>query len=286
MKFKDTHGGHKIFITFLILVLSAFSLAACSGSYLNDEKKLAYIKITPDKPDITAGAKINFSASGIDNGGGKLIISPIWEAHDGRIDSAGVYIAPSYATVDRITAFVDSKSATAVVKVKTHPEAKTIKIYPELKFLSCGAKQKFRASGFNAFGEEVAVSVRWESRNGTISAEGEYSAPLTPVHDAIGAKTLSATGALPIEIKPREVYKVFITPNKTSVKGSGVIKFSAAAYDIYSNKIEDELGFRFSALKGKITDEGYYFAPNITGTDEVGVTFNFIRDSAEIELIP
>lgn len=286
MKFKDTAGSYKILTVLSLIILSAFGLAACSGGYINDEKKLAYIKITPDKPDVTAGDKIYFSAAGIDNDGGKLIISPIWEAHDGKIDSAGVYIAPSYSTVDRITAFVDSKSATAVVNVKTHPEAKTIKIYPEIKFLSCGAKQKFRAVGFNAFGEEVAVNVRWESRNGTITAGGEYSAPLTPVYDAIGALTLSAAGALSIEIKPREVYKVFITPNKTSVKGSGVMKFSAAAYDIYNNKIEDKLGFRFSAIKGKITDEGYYFAPNITGTDEVGVAFNFIKDSAEIELIP
>lgn len=286
MKIKDAAEKHKIFITISILILTALSLAACSSGYLNDEKKLAYIKITPDKPDINAGDKIYFSAAGIDDGGGRLVISPTWEAHDGKIDSAGVYIAPSYATVDRISAFLESKSATAVVNVKTHPEAKSIKIYPEIKYLSCGAKQKFAAVGFNAFGEEVPVSVSWESRNGTISDSGEYSAPLTPVHDAIGAKTLSATGALPVEIKPREVYKIFISPNKTSVKGSGVIKFSAAAYDIYSNKIEDDLGFRFSALKGKITDEGYYFAPNITGTDEVGVAFNFIRDSAEIELIP
>ncbi len=267
------------------LSLFIFTLSACGGAYLNNEEKnLAYIKITPGTPDVTAGGQINFSAKGIDGDGGSLIISPIWEAHDGRIDSNGVYIAPSYATIDRVTAFVEAKTATAVINVKTHPEAVQLKIYPELKTLSCGAKQKFRAAGFNAFGEEVAVSVRWECRAGNITADGEYSAPLHPAFDAIGVKTISASGALPLEIQVREAYKIFISPSKAIVKASGVTKFNAAAFDIYGNKITGEPAFRFNAIKGKITDEGYYFAPNIIGTDEVGVVLNYIRDSAEIEL--
>lgn len=285
MKNKFQAKGFKVFSLLAAMVLTALGLAACSGNYLNDEKTLAHIRITPDKPDVTAGGKLNFSASGLDEKGGTMIISPLWEAHDGRIDSEGVYIAPNYATVDRVSAFVGSKLATAVVNVKTYPEAKTIKIYPELKYLSCGQKQKFRAAGFNAFGEEVPVSVRWESRNGVITADGEYSAPLHPTADAIGAKTLSATGALPVEIKPREAYKIFISPAKASVKALGVAKFSASAFDIYNNRIEDDLGFRFTAVKGKITDEGYYFAPNMIGTDEIGVSYNYIRDSASVELV-
>lgn len=267
------------------LAVCTVCLVACSSEYLNDEKKLAYIKVTPAAPDASAGGRIQFAASGFDEKGGALAVSPRWEAHEGRIDSAGVYIAPSYSTVDRVSAFVDAKIATAVVNVKKDPSAAVIKIYPELKYLSCGAKQKFTARGFNAFGEEVPVSVRWESRNGIISADGEYSAPLQPVADAIAAKTASATGALAIQIRPREAYKIFISPKTAKVKASGVEKFGAAAYDIYGNRIEDELGFRYSALRGKMTDEGYYFAPNATGTDEIGVVFNFIRDSAQVELV-
>lgn len=286
MIYDRVPNGFKVLLAIAALVFSAFGLAACSGDYLNDEKKLAYIKVAPGTPDIVAGNKINFMASGVDEKGGILLISPRWEAHEGRIDSAGVYIAPSYSTVDRVSAFVDAKSATAVVNVRTYPEAASIKIYPELKYLTCGAKQKFSAVGFNAFGEEVPVSVRWESRTGIISDAGEYSAPIHPTADAVAAKTLSATGALPLEIKAREAYKIFISPNKASIKVSGVARFSAEAYDIYGNRVEEDLGFRYSALKGKITDDGYYFAPNAVGTDEISVVFNYIRDSAQIELIP
>jgi|GEM_PF-5448239 len=274
------------FLIIMALAAIAFNQSACGGKTLNNETTLSYLKVTPATPDVTAGGKINFFVAGVDEDGATLHVSPKWEAHDGRIDSTGVYIAPSYKTIDRVTAYVDAKSATAVISVKSQPEAKTIKIYPEINCLSVGLSQKFTAIGFNESGEEVPVSVTWQCSKGKISQNGEYSAPVHSCAEAIGAKTLSATGVLPLEVKPREVYKIFINPATANVKALGVIKFSAAAYDIYGNIIAGNPGFIYTSLKGKTTNEGYYFAPNLPGTEEVSVSYNYIHDTAQVEITP
>lgn len=284
MKFFNKNFQFFISINFIFLLLLFIfiNITACTEEKINTESKLSYIKIVPYSPEVNANDKIQFIANGYDSNGNLLMVSPIWEAHEGRIDSKGVYIAPSYKTIDRVTAFVNSISATTTIKVKKDLEAFKIEIFPKLNYLSCGSEEKFKAYGYNRFGEEVPINVKWECKYGIITDDGTYKAPLHPINDTIIAKTSSTTGVLPIEIKPREVYKIFINPKTIQLKVSMVTRFKAYAYDIYGNKINDDIGFRFNALYGKVTDDGYYYAPNIPITDKVTVVYNFITDYAEV----
>ncbi|HNY10351.1 MAG TPA: hypothetical protein PKK26_02055 [Candidatus Wallbacteria bacterium] len=275
-------------LAFWFLVIFTVFLAmhsGCGGTVINNDRQLVSLKVSPQTPEIKAGSKLCFAASGVDDLGGSLIVSPAWEAHDGTIDSAGVYIAPNYQTIDRVSAIVGKISGTAVISIKPQPEAVTLEIHPDTKFLTVGANQKFYVVGKNQFGEEVPVTVTWSCRFGNINSNGEYIAPLHPEHDAVIAKTISATGSMPFDITPREAYKIFIAPKSMQVKASNGGVFTASVFDVYGNKIEN-LSLRYSAMRGKIDNSGNYLAKADTGTDEIGVTYNYITDSASVEIVP
>jgi len=274
-------------VLWFLAVFAAFLAmhSGCGETVLNKDRQLVSLRVSPQTPEIKAGSKLCFAASGVDDLGGGLIVSPAWEAHEGTIDSAGVYIAPNFQTIDRVSAIVGRISATAVISIKPQPEAVKLEIHPDTKFLTVGAGQKFYAVGKNQFGEEVPVSVTWACRFGNINSNGEYTAPIHPEHDAIIVKTLSATGSMPLDITPREAYKIFISPKNMQVKASSGGVFSASAFDVYGNKIEN-LNLKYYAIRGKIDLNGNYLAKADSGTDEVAVTYNFITDSASVEIKP
>jgi len=256
----------------------------CGGKVIDNTRELRSMVLTPDEPTVTAGGKLNFTAVGIDQKGEKLFVSPVWEAHEGTVDSAGVYIAPGYKTIDRVTAFVNGIMATSVVSVEPLSEAEKIEIHFQNKFIPVGTSVKFYAIGKNKYGEEVTVKVAWTCLYGKIEQDGTYTAPIHTCHEAITAKSVSSTGVLPVDISPGGVQKIFIYPATTTVRALNGIKFTYQAYDQYNNAVDSQP--RFFSRRGKVTDDGYYVAPLQTGSDEVAIVHNFVGDTASIEIIP
>jgi len=271
----------------LVILLIVFLVyqTGCGGNTINNTHELQYIKIMPQTAEITSGGKLSFAAVGIDQNGDELIISPAWECHEGQIDSAGIYIAPSTKTLDRISAFVGAKSATSLISITAANEASSIEITPKLSYIAAGTTQQFQAQGRNLTGGIVPVTVNWECKIGQITQNGFYTAPIhAAANEAIIVKTLSTTSVMPVEINAAAPYKIFISPKNTSVKVSSGIKFDFSAYDIYGNAVT--IFPTYSAKKGKIDNNGYYSSPTVTGSDEVQVVYNFIKDTASVEILP
>ncbi len=270
----------------LVLLMFLFIyITGCGGNTITNEHTLQYIKIMPQTAEVRAGGKLNFAAVGIDQNGDELIISPVWECHEGKIDSAGIYLAPSSKTLDRISAFVGAKSGTSLISVTASSEASTIEIIPQLKYIAAGTTQQFQAQGRNSSGEIVPVAVTWECKAGKITQSGLYTAPIRAVeNEAVSVKTLSVTSVMPFAINAAPPYKIFISPKTTSIKVSSGIKFDFYAYDIYGNAVT--IFPTYSAKKGRIDNNGYYTSPAAAGTDEVQVIYNFIKDTTSIEILP
>lgn len=266
-------------------LLSAITYqAGCGGKVMDDTRELRSIVVTPGAPTVAAGGKLNFAASGVDQKGETLLVSPAWEAHDGTIDSAGVYIAPSYETIDRVTAFVNGIMATSVVAVERDAAVSTIEIHFKDKFVPAGTSTRFYAVGKNRYGEEVPLGVAWTCLYGKIEQDGTYTAPIKVCHEAVTARSLSATGVLTFEVSPGAPSKIFLYPRTSTVRALNGIKYTFQAYDIYNNPVDSQP--RFFSRRGKVTDDGYYVAPLQTGSDEVNVIYSFISDTASVEVIP
>ncbi|MDP1832318.1 MAG: hypothetical protein Q8K67_09690 [Geothrix sp.] len=148
-----------------IPVLLLMALLGCGISEIS-------ISIAPREATVNANGQVQFSAS-VDNAGNKDVA---WSATGGTVSPAGLFTAPALPGICYVTATSQAdpaKTATATVSVVA-----PVVITPNQVNIIPGAIQTFTAVVAATGDTNVTWSIQEGAAGGSITAAGEYTAPL------------------------------------------------------------------------------------------------------------
>ncbi len=178
----------------------------------------ASLALTPSTATVAVGGTASFAAAVKDEAGQALTDTVTYAADKGTIAADGTYTAPTTPGTATITATSGSLSATATVTVNAGALA-TVTVTPATASLATGQQQAFAAKGYDANGNEVAITPAWSvDNNGVISAAGTFAG-------ASGSYTVTATsgtvsGTATVKVSGAAT-KVVTTASSTSIKANG-----------------------------------------------------------------
>lgn len=264
--------------TATLLIAVAF-LANCS----NDTKGPITVTVSPATASVQIGLTKQFSATvanaasqGVDwqvNGvsGG--------DATNGTISASGLYTAPAAVpspatvTVTAVSQSDNTKSGSAAVTI-TGPPAVTVQVSPKTASVVVSATQLFTATVSNTSNADVTWEVNGvaggDATNGTISAGGLYTAPLSvpsPADVTITAVSVADTSksdTATVTITATPVVVVTIAPKTASVQVTHTQQFTATVTGTANTAVTWEVNGTTGgdATHGTISNAGLYTAPS------------------------
>jgi len=199
---------------------------------------LASITVTPPTASITADQTQQFAAAGADAKGNVVPLVAQWSASGGTVSGSGLF-TPDKIGSFTVTASDKGKSGTGQVTVTVGALAKLV-VDPDPVTMRADETKTFTASGVDAHGNAVTVTVSWSVSGGgpagAISASGLY----TP--DKVGSYMVTATsgavkGDAAVTVTPGRLAKVTIDPMSVTLNESDAQQFTYTAADSKSNPI-------------------------------------------------
>jgi hypothetical protein len=237
------------------------------------------VSISPHSISLRAGQPQQFAAvvSGLNNPAVK------WTASGGTINSAGLFTAPTSAGSFTVTAYaftsrrrsrstvVASDSALVTVTLPNPPPPVTgttqVLVTPTAASLQTGAQQQFTA----AVSGSSNTAVTWSASGGTISANGQYTAPGTAGTYTItalsNADTTKSASALVIVSAPQTV-AIAVSPANASVGEAKQAQFTASVSGLSNTAVT----WAVTRGSGTISQSGLYTAPRAAETDVITAT--------------
>ncbi|MFN2315505.1 MAG: ice-binding family protein [Gemmatimonadales bacterium] len=223
----------------LVLLLPLF-LAACEHNDPTSPSVLASITVTPNPQNIALGGTQTFIATGIDQRGNLMAITPVWSVVQGggTIDaSTGLFRAGLTAGTfaNTIQATAGGMSGLATVTVTGPGPLASIVITPNPGGALVGSTIQFVAEGRDAAGTIVPISptVTWSvvAGGGTINpTTGLFTAGPTSgtFTNTIRATSGGVSGTATVTLTdPAQLSMIVVTPNPGTVLAGGTIQFSA-----------------------------------------------------------
>lgn len=221
------------------------SAGAVSGSsaVTVQDPVLTSMSVAPAAPSIVAGGTRQLTASGLDQFGSNMAVSPVWTSSDSLIatvDASGL-VAGVAAGPAVITATVGAVTATANVTVLA-PVLTTINISmtPALPaIIKTGTTRTFAAATLDQIGNPITAVVTWTSSNalvGTIDAAGVFTA-LAAGNTTITAASGLVNATMPLTIEVPVLTTIAVTPAPTTVLINATQQFTAAPLDQFGDPI-------------------------------------------------
>jgi len=248
--------------------------------------KLTSIAVTPSTASVSQGATQQFVATGsyTDGTSANITEQVTWSSSNtavASVNSSGLAACVgNSATAVPITASLTQSSGTitsAPASLTCTPPAVTLEsitVSPTTASIAAGATQQFTASGLNSDGSTSTPTVTWSvqggSSNGTISADGLYTAPNAAVSATVVATStvnsaISATATVTVAAPTVEV-----NPPTASVATGAQEQFTATVLNDVTTTVTwsvDE-----GSAGGSVTAAGLYTAPASAGTFHVRAT--------------
>ena len=236
------------------------------------------ISVSPQTISLQAGKQQQFAAAvtGLSN----TVLT--WTASGGTINSAGLYSAPSSAGTYTVTAragtsqrrsrstTVISGSAVVTVTVPSPtpvPSSAKVSVSPTAASVQTGATQQFAATVSGT----ANTAVVWSASNGTITANGLYTAPSTTGNYTItavsSADSSASASALAVVSAPQPV-AIKISPGNASLAEGSQLQFAASVSGLSNQAVT----WAVTRGSGVITQSGVYKAPSSAESDVVTAT--------------
>jgi parallel beta-helix repeat protein len=239
---------------------------------------VATITVTPTGDTITADETKQFTAVCRDADGnivpGQVII---WSSTNGNI--TGGLFTPWSATTVTITATVGAVSGNATITV-TPGVAQSIIITPSAAGIEVGQSVNFTAEARDAKGNLVTTSFLWDAENGTITAEGVYTAMYAGTWN-ITASAGNATGHASVIVAGSAVVDT-ISPVANAgadqiVNAGTVVRFNGSASTDNVGVTNYTWTFTFDGTARALYGQAPTFTFTIAGNYTVTLT---VRDAA------
>lgn len=249
---------------------------------------LERIEIDPATLTVSAGVQHVFEATGYDAFGNVVEVEPEWSLSKegiGQIDAQGSFYAQKTGSV-QLSATVGEIKGEASLTVKPDQLARlTIQPAGPLT-LSAGTTVSFNLSGFDAYGNTVALTHEWHQTEplGSINADGFFRA------ETVGSGNLMARQgdlnvSVPITVTPGKLSQIKLTPSAATLQAGSSQKWQAEGFDAYNNAVEIAPTWRVSEPIGNMTEEGLFTAHHAK-TGQVIATAEGVSGSAEVTVEP
>jgi pectate lyase len=245
------------------------------GSGSTTTPAVSSIVVSPAVATPAPNATVQFSAT---IQGSTTNQAVTWTTTIGTITAAGVFTAPATGGNGKITATSvadTTKSATATVAVggtSQHSAGVTsVTVSPGTASSITAGTLPFAAA---VQGTATNKSVTWKALLGTITANGNYTAPTKAGTDTVTATSVAdptKSGAAKVTVTTAApnpaVTSVTVSPATKSVAAGGTIQFAATVNGTVTDK-----SVTWTAAAGKISASGAYTAASKAGTDTVTAT--------------
>src|ERR1041384_3782081 len=161
-------------------------------------------------------------------------------------------------------------------------------VLPESLTINSGQSTQFAASGRDASGQTVPVSVRWSATGGTITSGGLFTADTVDGLFAVTATTTSGSisGNSRVKVDHHRMTSIVLTPGLVTLQIGETQQF--AAYGRMNNGDSVGVTVTYTALGGTISTAGLYTAGATPGTYRVlaTATTGSFADSATVVIAP
>ena len=249
--------------------------------------QLTRIDVEPHTLTLAAGGEHTFTATGYDAYDNPIEVTPTWQVTEdiGDINTKGSFLARHTGSA-QVRATVNDITGEAGVTVKPSDLAR-LTVQPEGPLtLTAGTTVSLTITGYDAFGNTVAVTPTWTQTTplGTLSAEGFFRAEQVGSGRLI-ARSGEETVSVPVTVMTGKLAKVAITPTAAAPQAGNLVTFSAKGFDAYDNEMPITPTWRVTESIGEITAEGVFTAVQAR-PGEVIATAQGITGSAKVSVEP
>lgn len=253
-----------------------------------DPGETSRIDIQPSDVQTTAGRETPFSATAYDQFGNETGVAVSWALSEpalGSISENGVFSAIK-AGSGKVLARYENVMSESLVKISP-AEIAFLKIVPEALSLQAGEKVELKALGEDRFGNVVDAHVLWslsDTSLGTIMSGNVFTAKKQGKGHLV-ATSRNIVDLAPLEVKPGPLVSLQVLPGDPVVRSGENITFEAVGLDAAGNPLEIIPQWSVEEQLGAIQQNGAFTARK-AGAGEVAATFEGIRGSARIRVIP
>ncbi|MGD9099508.1 MAG: hypothetical protein PVF45_03440, partial [Anaerolineae bacterium] len=212
---------------------------------------LTTLSVTPDAATVEVGTTQPFAATGADQYGNPVSVSPSWEASNGGVSPASgpstVFTAQTNPAPDAVTVTATQGAASdvALVSIVAGP-VETIDLVPNPVTVEVGTTQVFTATGVDEFGNRVPLTPTWDSDVGSMAdyvngytATATLTAQTTPAPDSgtVSAEQGSASDSATVNIVAGPLASLSVTPDPATVMVGTSRLFAVTGVDQYGNPV-------------------------------------------------
>jgi hypothetical protein len=239
---------------------------------------LVAIDVTPSSILLAPGGSHHFSATGRTADRAGLYINVTWAATGGTITSSGNFRAGSAQGAFRVIATrsggVLADTAFVVIANQTATLTQLL-LNPGAVTLPAGASTQFNVAGSWSDGSSASPAVVYSANGGSVTPEGDYTAPVQPGTYSVIAR--HATGTLAdtsvVTVTAARLSRLTVAPGSVSLTSGATNQFTVSAQWTDGSTSTPALGW--TATGGSITAGGLYIAGTSPGTYRV-----VVRDQA------
>ncbi|MBN1924201.1 MAG: transglutaminase domain-containing protein [Prolixibacteraceae bacterium] len=277
---------------------------ASENSFSIESPVLDRIEISPSETSLTPAGQVQFTATGYNTLEEITDLNPQWVATGGSISSGGLFTAGTIPGTYKVAASAGGIIGNASITI-THGSIFRIDISPTSSTLAIMESQKFTATGYDQWNNEITINPSWSTNGGSISSDGLFSAGTQTGNFTISASDQGINKLSTVVITPGPLSNIVISPSSARINIDETQQFIAMGYDAGNNETaftpdwtatggmvnSSDLGHvSSSTAEYKPTEAGNYNITcsdnnsGISGTAEVEVvvpSINFIMEPAK-----
>jgi M6 family metalloprotease-like protein len=181
-----------------------------------ESQVLTSITVTPATATINVGQSQQYTATGKDQNGAVMAITPNWTTTGGgTISSTGLLTATTAGGPFTVSATVVTISGTAQVTVTPAPVLTTITVSPATTTITQGQTQQFTAVGKDQFGTVMTISPTWSAN----APNGLFTATTAGGPFTVSATVGAVSGTAHVTVDPAPVSQVIQAENYATMYG-------------------------------------------------------------------
>ena len=247
---------------------------------------VATVTVQPANPTLQPNGTQQFTAEVKDACANTLTTPVSWlvVAGGGSISSGGLFTAGATPGTYNNTIKATSNGVSGQTSVTIASGAvATIEVAPTSSTLSIGGAQQFTATGKDAMGNSVPVTVTWSVVNGggSITSSGLFTAGNTPgtFSNTIKATSGTISGYATVTVNPGPLATIVVAPTSPTLQSGAAQQFTATGKDAAGNTIPLTATWSVVNGGGTISPSGVFTAGPTTGTftNTVKVTVSRLR---------
>ena len=249
--------------------------------------RIQVVHIDPSQAELTAGAKVVFSAKALDVEGNEIPVTPAWGVGGGigSISEDGVFEAIK-AGSGHVSFQVEDVIGVAPVSVQPGSLA-SIAVKPEKATARAGETLDFIATALDAQGNVTSGEISWtlepEESGQAVTPDGSFQMIRAGDSEVI-ARAEGIEGRARVHVKPGAAVDIHVSPEQISLTAAEVVEVTVKGQDAFGNELAVSPEFSLSPPEiGTITQQGIFTARK-AGEGQLTITAQGVEAAVPVEV--